>query len=293
VLTSATTYELTGSIVTYRTNPDDLLTSIGSFQACRLAKRLAVVDNSPAPDTECLCAPAAVDYLFTGRNLGFGTAHNLAIRGFLENTRYHVVLNPDVAFESGTLESIFDFMEANPSVGLARPRVLNPDGSVQHVYKRLPNPADVFVRRFLPHSLEPLVRRSQARFELRDMDHEQTLLVPYLSGCFMFLRASALRQVGLFDPRFFMYFEDTDLTRRIHRFFPTVYYPGASIVHRHGKWSYKNLPLLAHHVLAAVQYFNKWGWFWDAERRTMNDACGPLPQVRCAIKRSEVGKRPI
>jgi len=86
----------------------------------------------------------------------------------------------------------------------------------------------------------------------------------------MLLRTSILEQTGLFDERFFMYYEDTDLTRRVHQFHRTVFYPKVTITHDFAKASHKNRRLLIAHIHSAIQYFNKWGWFFDAERTQIN-----------------------
>ena len=86
----------------------------------------------------------------------------------------------------------------------------------------------------------------------------------------MFLRTEALKKVGLFDERFFLYTEDTDLTRRIHRHYRTVYFPEATIHHYHARGSYKNPWLLWCNIQSAIRYFNKWGWATDAERDQFN-----------------------
>ncbi|MFZ5999048.1 MAG: glycosyltransferase family 2 protein, partial [Bacteroidota bacterium] len=76
--------------------------------------------------------------------------------------------------------------------------------------------------------------------------------------------------VGLFDENIFLYTEDIDLTRRIHQRYRTVFFPGAVIYHHHVRESYKNWRTLVHHATSAVTYFNKWGWFLDYERETIN-----------------------
>ena len=86
----------------------------------------------------------------------------------------------------------------------------------------------------------------------------------------MFLRSRALKKVGLFDERFFLYFEDTDLSRRIWRNFRNVYYPSVCIYHIHRRASYRDPNILRVHLRSAVQYFNKWGWFIDPERWRIN-----------------------
>lgn len=96
--------------------------------------------------------------------------------------------------------------------------------------------------------------------------------VPYLSGCFMFLRREVIREIGVFDEGIFMYGEDTDLNRRIFQHYRTVYFPEITIIHDFEKGSHKNLRLFWIHVKAAVYYLNKWGWFFDKERRKINQA---------------------
>jgi GT2 family glycosyltransferase len=86
----------------------------------------------------------------------------------------------------------------------------------------------------------------------------------------MFLRAEVLQRVGGFDERYFMYIEDTDLTRRIARECLTIFFPHVSVYHEYGKGSYKDLRLLAIHLASAVRYFNKFGWVSDPERLEMN-----------------------
>ena len=96
--------------------------------------------------------------------------------------------------------------------------------------------------------------------------------VPYLSGCFMLLRNDCLRKIGLFDENIFLYTEDIDLTRRIHKHYRTVFYPDVSIYHIHERGSYKSLVPFLIHLRSAVKYFNKWGWFNDPDREFINKA---------------------
>jgi GT2 family glycosyltransferase len=80
-----------------------------------------------------------------------------------------------------------------------------------------------------------------------------------------------LKEVGGFDTRFFMYLEDFDLTRRIHRISRTIFYPDVSVIHEFNKGSYSNFTLLWRHIVSAVKYFFKWGWILDEERKKFNE----------------------
>jgi GT2 family glycosyltransferase len=222
-----------------------------------------------------LCRRLGTEYLYTGKNAGFGAGHNIALRK-TSTAKYHLVINPDVQFEPTVLLELVAFLELNESVGLVMPRVFYPDGSDQKLCKRLPVPFDMLARRTFPGVLKRLCHDRMALFELSNVNSNMVLRVPYLSGCFMLLRKKALLECGLFDARFFMYFEDVDLTRRINERYETVYYPHAKITHRHDRGSYKSLRLLCHGIHSAVRYFNKWGWVWDEQRDRANSAIGPL-----------------
>ncbi len=107
-------------------------------------------------------------------------------------------------------------------------------------------------------------------YELRGANFEQEMNVPFLSGSFMFLRVEALKKVGVFDEKIFMYLEDADLCRRLHRHYRTMYYPKVFIVHEFFKGSHKSLRLMSYHIKSALYYFTKWGWFVDKERDDIN-----------------------
>jgi GT2 family glycosyltransferase len=99
-----------------------------------------------------------------------------------------------------------------------------------------------------------------------DADYNKQMDVPFLSGSFMFMRASILAEVKGFDERFFLYCEDLDLCRRIGEISRTVYFPGAKIYHGYQKASYLNTKLMLIHSFSAIKYFNKWGWIFDKKR---------------------------
>ena len=196
---------------------------------------LTVVDNSPSQKFEALSSEFGACYLPSRQNLGFGAGHNLALRESLGNSRYHVVLNPDVRFGPDVLAKLRLFMDENPEAGLVMPRVLYPDQQPQLLCKRLPAPMDLVVRRFGGNSLQKIFQDRLNRYLLQDVDLTVPRMVPALSGCFMFMRTSILQQVGLFDERFFMYMEDVDLCRRIGEVSKTMFYPDVSIYHDYEK----------------------------------------------------------
>jgi GT2 family glycosyltransferase len=274
-------YDIAASIVLFKNNRNVLRDAIDSFLKTTLRVKLYLVDNSPDQSLSDLGAiDSRIEYIFNNANLGFGKAHNIAIRRSLPEAKYYAVLNPDIRFDAGVVEDLFAFMESNSDVGQVMPKVLYPSGEVQRLCKLLPTPADLFLRRFFPWFPGADVRNR--RYELIDTGYDKVMNIPYLSGCFMFFRTSALSEVGLFDERIFMYIEDADLTRRMHERYKTLFYPGVVVYHNYEKGSYKSLKLMLYNVHGAFIYFTKWGWLFDSERKKINrqvlKAYVPSPQ---------------
>ena len=211
------------------------------------------IDNSPTQHTfESL--DSRIKYRHNPYNMGYGAAHNIAIReSIYHDVPFHLVINPDIILTREALDAMLQFIAQHPEVGSLMPRVTYPDGQIQRLCKLLPTPLDVFGRRFLP--AQWMQRRNQT-YEMHASGYDRIMNVPYLSGCFMLLRTQAVQQARLFDERFFMYPEDMDLTRRIHRDYLTVFFPHATIIHNHEKASYKSLKMLWIHMVNMCRYFN-------------------------------------
>ncbi len=261
-------YQLTCSIVLYQTNNDVLTKTIESVLQSCLKIKLYLIDNSPSDDLKKLVCSNCIEYVFNNNNTGFGKAHNIAINKTVNQSKYHLVLNPDIQFSKGVLENIYQFMGTHEEVAQLMPKVYYENGEIQRLCHLLPKPIDLIGRRFFLNT--KWAKNLNQKYELNNFNYNECLNIPNLSGCFMFLRSSALKKVGFFDERFFMYMEDIDFTRRMHRIAKTLYYPFVSITHGFEKESYSNLLLLTHHINSAVKYFNKWGWLLDPERDKFN-----------------------
>ena len=265
--------KLSASIVLYQTDLTPLKKVINSYFACKSeALQLFLVDNSP---TDALKGVATmypdkeIHYIFNNENMGYGKAHNIAIKKSMEQgLSYHIVLNPDIVIQEGALEKLTFYMNEHPEVGNIMPKIIYPNGQLQYLCKLLPSPIDLIFRRFIP--FKKWRDKINQKYELHSFRYDKKINIPNLSGCFMFLRTKALEKVGLFDENIFMYLEDIDLNRRIHRAYKTIFFPEAVVVHEYQKASYKNIKLLKAHIKSAIYYFNKYGWFFDKERRIIN-----------------------
>ena len=256
------------SIVTYNTDKGELKKCLDSLIKSPI-QTIYICDNSPKDELKTFCSSFdKVTYIYNYGNLGYGAGHNVALRyAIASNVDYHLVINSDVYFEEGTIERCIEYMNKNIDVGQMIPNVIYPDGSIQYVCRLLPSPVDLIFRRFLPKLFSIQINY---RFLLEFADRRQPINAPFHMGCFMLFRISALKQIGLFDESIFMYAEDIDITRRMHRKFRTMYWPEVTIVHAHRAASYRSMKMLKIHMISMVKYFNKWGWIFDKERKVWN-----------------------
>lgn len=257
---------ITASVVTYQHRIIEIEKVIQCILVTSVA-RIYIIDNSKNDRLrELTKLSERISYIHS-LNLGYGAGHNIAINEAIEEgATYHVVINPDIFFSENIIRRIETFMDEHNDIGHIMPKILYPSGEVQYLCKLLPTPLDLLIRRFIP--CKNYLKNE--KYELRFTDYNKIMEVPSLSGCFMFLRVSILKQIGGFDERFFMYAEDLDLCRRIGQVAKTVYYPEVSVFHEYAKGSYKNKKLLKYHICSIIKYFNKWGWFFDSERKKIN-----------------------
>ena len=264
---------LNASVVLYNPRLEQVEQVCASLLEASCVKNIYLIDNSPHETPlnreNGVFSSKKIQYIWNeGSNLGYGKAHNIAIRESVwQKTKYHLVLNSDIEVKGKDIDALYAFMEHNGAVGMLMPRIVYPNGDLQYLCKLLPTPWDVFIRRFLPAKWG---KKRKERYEMHASGYDKILNVPHLSGCFMFMRTRAVLEARLFDERYFMYLEDIDLTRTVHRNWLTLYVPDITIVHNHGRGSYKQLHLLWVHCVNMCRYFNKWGWFVDSERRLIN-----------------------
>lgn len=195
-------------------------------------------------------------------NVGYGRGHNLVIE--LTASRYHLILNPDIELESSALIHAIDFMDAHPEVGLLSPFIIDDTGHQQFLCRRFPTVLDLFVRGFLPARLRAPFENRLARYEMRDVINDENILwdPPIVSGCFMLFRTEVLKKLGGFDPRYFLYFEDYDLSLRTHEIARVAYVPSVRVLHHGGDAARKGFKHIKLFVTSACRFFNRFGWKW-------------------------------
>ncbi len=254
-------------IVNYKSKALTLncLRSIKNADWPGLDYEIIVLDNYSADLSSAdLKQFGGIKYIMNGRNVGFSAANNQGIK--LAQGKYIVIMNPDTQAQNNVFSKLYDFMENNPKVGVVGPKQFNPDQTVQETCFRWPGLFTPLYRR-TPLAKTSSGRRDLDRFLYKDYNKSSIKEVDWILGSFLFCRAAALRRVGVFDEKFFLYFEDTDLCRRFWQAgWKVVYHPDASITHNHKRQSasapwYNFFSSLAawHHIFSWIRYLRKWG----------------------------------
>lgn len=278
------TRRLDVSVVLFRPDPAELADFLGSLAvaaaqltaAAGVTTRLWLIDNGfpvgggpgdpPACDADAVRARlgdaiADVRALRGHGNVGYGVGHNLALTDDGDPADYHLIANSDLLLDPDALTLAAAYLDAHPTVGLLTPRVVNRAGAQEFTCKRAPAALDLLLRGFAPAGVKRLFHARLARYEMRDVTLDQPRHdIELATGAFMFFRGATLRRLGGFDPRFFLYFEDFDLSKRAAALGQVAYVPAVRVTHFGGHAGRKGWRHRRMFIASMIQYFNKHGW---------------------------------
>jgi hypothetical protein len=235
--------------------------------AKNLNTEIFVVDNCSIDGTGEMVERDFPDVHFIGNrvNVGFGKANNQALK--ISQGKHILFLNPDTLIEENTLTSFLELLDKDPTIGLAGPKILNSDGTLQLACRRsFPKPSVALPKLLGLSSLFPK-SKIFGQYNLTYRDPEESYSVDAISGSFMFCRGELIRELGGFDEDFFMYGEDLDLCRRVQlRGYQVYYYHKTTIIHHKGESSksapfdsllafYKAMDIFFHKHFSSVYSF--------------------------------------
>ena len=214
-----------------------------AIEAARGALKLqvVVVDNASRDNSvEVLRAQHPETELIENvTNAGFGRANNQALSR--ASGRYVLLLNTDAFVAPDTLTKTVGFMDANPHCGVLGVKLVGEDGSLQPSCRYFPTPWNTFLTSTGLARLFPQART----VDNMSWDHASVRQCEWVPGCYYLVRREVIDQVGLFDPRYFLYCEEIDHCRAVRNAgWSVIFYPFTQVVHIGGESALSEGPLI-------------------------------------------------
>jgi len=269
------TISLSVSCVTFRSNQLILSDTIESLlNSCEQAKRsgslnyveVFLIDNGP--NVENLSILQFVQQKYKGRfdfihiitghgNIGYGKGNNLAINK--TDCSYHLIINPDIIVDKENISLAVRYLEINDDVGMLAPHALDQYGHTHYIAKRYPGFLVLLTRALKLKFMQKLFRDRLYDYEYRDkIPAQHPLEIELASGCYMFCRTDILKKLGGFDPRFFMYFEDFDLSMRLRQSKKIMHLHELQVIHLGGGASAKGWLHIHYFCTSLFQFFGRY-----------------------------------
>lgn len=251
-------------IVNYKTQ-DKALKCIDSVKASEtggLSYEIILVENGSGDDCkQILGKHPDIVFVKSEKNLGMGGGNNLGLKR--AQGEYVMILNPDTLVKPDMIKKFYDFIARDDSVGIAAPKLLNANGSLQYsCFKEIGFFTPILRRTFLGKYF----KKNLDHFLMSDFSHNEIKAVDWVMGSCFIIKKKLMDELAGFDERFFMYFEDTDLCRRTRKAGrKVVYCPEAVVVHDHGRasadkpWYFFMFNKMSRvHIVSWMKYFWKW-----------------------------------
>ena len=240
------------------------INSIKSANWSSLSYEVVLVDNDSRDGIEDYMSKSNRDVRFiqTGENYGMGKGYNVGMRA--SKGEYLLILNPDTVVEENSIELLYEKMNNNPDIGVVGPRLLFPSNQVQKSCFKFPELLTPIYRRT---GIGKIMKNKVDFFLMSDYNLSNEAEADWLMGSCLLVKKRVIEEIGYFDERFFMYFEDIDLCRRYkNKNYKIIYYPKATVYHHHTRASAQSPWYLAVvsnrlariHIQSWAKYFWKW-----------------------------------
>ncbi len=258
---------LVSAIVLNYRSPRDTVKCVEALREQTVASDLEILAVDNHSDDESigflrahLNGLPSVTIVETRKNLGYGRGNNAASRQ--AKGEYILIINPDNVLPKDGVERMLSYLKTHPETGIVGPALVYPDGAVRPSARPFPKLTDLLSKRLFP-------AKWQTRYDkdMADMQRKDAVDVDWMVGACLLLKADLYRALGGFDERFFLFFEDIDLCRRIKgRGLKVTYLPSVRVLDRRGRLSGSSIFSLVTrkttriHLMSALKYFGKWMW---------------------------------
>jgi GT2 family glycosyltransferase len=229
----ASELDVTAILVSYNTAsllPD----AIGALRnaADNISLQTIIIDNASRDDSVALIRREYADceLIVNNKNVGFGRANNQALP--LIEGRYILLLNTDAFVAPDTLDKTVAYMDAHPKCGALGVKLVGRDGVLQPSCRYFPTPLNIFLWETGLHRLFPRVKL----VDDMDWDHNSARACDWVPGCYFLIRREVVDRFGLFDPRYFLYYEEVDLCFAVKKAgWQIHFFPDTTVVHIGGE----------------------------------------------------------
>lgn len=224
--------------------------------------RLFVVDNaSPDGCGKQLAAEDFGDDRVTVRclpeNVGFGRGHNSVMEEL--DSDVHFILNPDVLLQDDVLSGMAAWLMDHPGVVMATPQLYFPDGRIQHLPRRKPTPWLLLARQLADRMPGGVFAKANEHYTMQDEDLSAPRPIEFCTGSFAAMRTDVFKKICGFDPEYFMYVEDADLTQKALQCGQVYLLPQFRAVHAWHRAPMRDAGKFKMQLVSMGRYFRKWG----------------------------------
>ena len=216
----------------------------------QISGKIIIVDNFSKDDSVNYIRQHFnnVQLITNDKNIGFGRANNQAIAGI--EGEYVLLLNTDAFLSANTISDTILYMEANPKIGILGVKLTGEDGELQPSCRYFPTLSNIFLTKT---GLNKLFSQVQL-IDNKNWDATQTQECDWVPGCYYLVRKSVVDQIGLFDPRYFMYYEEVDhCLRAKNAGWKVLYYADSAVIHLGGESAKSEGKLTSGKQLNALQ----------------------------------------
>ena len=244
---------ITGGIVTYnnaKTIKECVHSVLAHTKDCNF--QLYVYDNCSTDNTVQIlkdCFPAVI-VLQGEKNVGFGQGHNQIIKRIKSD--FHTIINPDIFVKTNVIAQMAHYMDKNPDIVQLTPEIRNLDGSVQYLPKRDPSFCYVVLSKLAPFKYYRKI------YTMEDEIICAPTEIMSCTGCFSMIRTKTLKKIHGYDQRYFMYFEDADLSRRLRHYGSLVYHPELFVYHAWKRDNTRSIKGICIFLISMMKYYVKW-----------------------------------
>jgi GT2 family glycosyltransferase len=249
--------DITVSIVLFNEDLKELTKTVHCFLNISLKKKLFLIDNTVEKRFENSFNHKDIVYIAVGKNIGFGSGHNIILEEIKNLSKHHLILNPDVVFQENVIYNLILELDKKTEIAMIAPKVLFPNGKHQYSCRRYPSLKELLARRF--PVLKPIFKTTIYKGQYRDKDLQMPFYAEYITGCFQLYKTADFISLKGFDERYFLYMEDVDICKKIEILGKKkLYSPQEEITHVLKQGSSKSIKLFIRHTSSAIKYFLKW-----------------------------------